>query len=236
MAGSGNDVTSAELEKLLLDEVSTSDQLTTMRAQLDQLLKVVNSLAERNATQVRTSVEVVLNQIEKLESVPSSPCGKGRKTAKAAAAFVESLSDIVLDKCSIMRDELENLKQVERREHALRTALSDKISPLIHKLCIQAGHIEESQNAVRPEETLAVIEQLNAHEYEGTVYHAEFDPVGAARALSDKISPLIHELCIQESQNAVRPEETPAVIEQLNAHEYEGTVYHAEFDPVGAAR
>ncbi|VDP02421.1 unnamed protein product [Heligmosomoides polygyrus] len=39
-----------------------------------------------------------------------------------------------------------------------------------------------------------------------------------------------------ESQDAVRPGKTPAIIEQLNAHEYEGTVCHVEFDSAGATR
>ncbi|VDP12473.1 unnamed protein product [Heligmosomoides polygyrus] len=159
MAGNGNDVTSAEFEKLLLEEVTILDHL----------------LAERNATLMRSAVKVMLDQLERLEDVPSPRSGKGHKTAKVAASFVKSLSDIVLDKCSIMRDELQKLKQVERREHAMRTALSDKISPLIHKLCIQVGVTE----CIAARENPAIIEQLNAHEYEGAVYHAEFDPIGA---------------------------------------------------------
>lgn len=113
-----------------------------MWAQLNQLLKVVSSLAERNASQVSLSVEVMLEQLEKLESVPLSPIGKGCKTSKATVDFADLLGETVLDKCSAMWEALQKLEQVERTEHTLGTALSDKIS-IIHKLCIQAGHSDE---------------------------------------------------------------------------------------------
>ncbi|VDO99805.1 unnamed protein product [Heligmosomoides polygyrus] len=61
------------------------------------------------------------------------------------------------------------------------------------------------------------------------------------RAQLDQLLKVVNSLAernsTHESRNAVRPGKTPAGLHYvLSAHENEGTVYHSEFDSLGAAR
>ncbi|KAK6034557.1 hypothetical protein COOONC_27937 [Cooperia oncophora] len=145
----------AELEEMLLSDVTTAEQLSAMRKSLDSLLKKVNSLTARG-TQVRNSIETIAKTLKSLREIPAELV-QGVST-KSTKQLEEATSSKINEECSPTERELENLKELE-----------------VEELRLPAG-AECSTNAPP-----IVYEQLNVGDFDNKEYHLDFDPVATAQ-------------------------------------------------------
>ncbi|VDP57846.1 unnamed protein product [Heligmosomoides polygyrus] len=72
MANEQMEITSLELERLLLDEPTAEEQLSSMRATLAEMANAVKMLAQQNVSQVRQIVQTLRGHLVNLENMPAT--------------------------------------------------------------------------------------------------------------------------------------------------------------------
>ncbi|VDO97483.1 unnamed protein product [Heligmosomoides polygyrus] len=230
MANDQMEITSPELERLLLDEPTAEEQLSSMRATLTEMANAVKTLAQQNVAQVRQIVQTLSGHLVSLESMPAAVLedldqGSTRAATKMVTTMAHSVREQVLLECGAMSVELDKLKKIEKDQTALSELLSGKFSSLLRSVLT---------GTERDEACMRELEELLDVEAEEVVHKIRF-LLGGTRQ---------NERAILKSRSVqITPSLDPATvvtkqvdIQQMNAHEFDNVEYHASFDPIAAAQ
>ncbi|EYC45084.1 hypothetical protein Y032_0439g1492 [Ancylostoma ceylanicum] len=106
-----------ELEALLLDEPTQSQQLAARKATLDKLMHAVQGITKQNVAQVTVSVKTIHDRLLALRNVPSlleSQVDGGTRSQSRTSEELASLAEAYIDgECTKIGSELEKLKKVK---------------------------------------------------------------------------------------------------------------------------
>ncbi|KAK6009174.1 integrase core domain protein [Ostertagia ostertagi] len=194
-----SDISPAELEKLLLEESTTAEQLASMKSTLERLITKVDNLANKDSQQVRYSADIIAEKLASIREIPAQMLqGVSTRSSKQAEEFVSSR---INGECVLIEEELKRLAELEAETAALKSLVCETLGVILNAKTLQctADTLELSRkaqftNVVHLQELhkdgeadksgnkpTIVYEQLNTNEFDDVEYHSEFDPIAAAQ-------------------------------------------------------
>ncbi|KAK6024927.1 hypothetical protein OSTOST_09187 [Ostertagia ostertagi] len=183
-----------DLERLLLDENTTVEQLASMKTTLEHLVKKVDSLAAKEMPQVRTSSEVIAMRVASLREWPAQMLqGVATRTAKQLEDLVSSR---ISEECNLIEQELGRLNELEHEVCADKKVVCETLTLVLHAKALQSDMLgRKVEQCEKPRQDprrgsggdapATVYEQLNVSEFDNVEYHLNFDPIAAAQARKD---------------------------------------------------
>ncbi|KAL6726173.1 hypothetical protein ANCDUO_23092 [Ancylostoma duodenale] len=202
-----SDINAEELERILLDEPSTSQQFATMNATLDKLVSTVTALAKNTQAQVRHLTGVMREHVNALESAPeliadSFVQGSTRSSTRTNEELSQVAHAVIDSDRAALLTELANLDKIGDDLSKLSQLLTKNMVEMLDETLSQADHddrcmreladlLQEPANVTQGPSTSGsqkqpVYEQLNAGEFGDVEYYTEFDPIAAAQARKDR--------------------------------------------------
>ncbi|KIH69339.1 hypothetical protein ANCDUO_00325 [Ancylostoma duodenale] len=210
---SGNAIP-AELERLLLDEPTQSEQLASMKATLDHLVILSSRNIHDRAETLRNTPSLLENQVEGGTRAQSKT---GEELANLARACIDS-------ECEKIDEELQKLRHVEAQLNAIVILVAQKLPAMVNMVLAQ------TENSEKRMQELAQFLQVD--------FTMVLDKV---KTMSTHAPQQISRLIQASSRDLPGPSKSKSgdganTYAQLNVDEFQDVEYHLEFDPIAAAQ
>ncbi|KAK6014407.1 zinc knuckle [Ostertagia ostertagi] len=212
---STHEINPDELERLLLDENSTDEQLASMKTALEHLAKKVDSLASKELPQVRASTEIIEMRLASLRECPAQMSqGVSTRTAKQLEDLVSSR---INEECDLIELELQRLKGLEQEAYACKEVVCETLALVLKARALQSDTVKQ-----RAEQHGNVLS-----------YKVENKAALGQAASQSKHSDGFR---FQNAEAGGSGNATEIAYEQLNVSDFDHVEYHLNFDPVAAAQ
>ncbi|VDO65772.1 unnamed protein product [Heligmosomoides polygyrus] len=230
MANEQMEITSPELERLLLHEPTAEEQLSSMRATLAEMANAVKTLAQQNVSQVRQIVQTLSGHLVSLENMPATVLedldqGSTRAATKMVTTMAHSVREQVLLECGAKSVELYNEKKIEKYQTALSELLSVKFSSLLRSVLT---------GTERDEACMRELEELLDVEAEEVVHKIRFLLSGTRQ--NERAILKLRSIQVTSCPDLATTLTKQVDIQQMNAYVFDNVEYHASFDPTAAAQ
>ncbi|EYB86819.1 hypothetical protein Y032_0272g917 [Ancylostoma ceylanicum] len=223
-----SDLNAEELERILLDEPSTSQQFASMNATLDKLMSTVTALAKNSQAQVSHLTGVMREHVNALESAPelitdSFVHGSTRTSTRANEELTQVVHAVINSERAALAQELANSDKISDDLSKLAQLVAKNMVEALDETLSQADHDDRCMRE------LADLLQVDST-----------DVVKEVKKLQAQTNNRLTSAEFQESANVTQgasssgAQKQPVYV-QLNAGEFGNVEYYTEFDPIAAA-
>ncbi|KAK6017953.1 zinc knuckle, partial [Ostertagia ostertagi] len=224
----------AELERLLLEEPSASDQIASLKASVDTLVGTVKEIAHKSALQVRISHDLMLDKVQTFRDVPKTIIGRVSQALPLERRHeIEEIFSTQFDNdLKALEGELNKLTFVCERLRSVSASVDQLVPVSVSELLAQAEYDDSCMRQLAlllKVDTTQVVEKVSAL----------LKAVSAKSETNTVVPPHVQAESVQVPQQATASSSAASnasVIEQLNRFEFDNLEYHATFDPIAAAQ
>ena len=218
-----------DIERLLLDDQSTADQLASMRETLDKLMGSIKELTQNSKAQVNFVSRVLEKETEVIEGIPkliaeSFVQGSTRSLSKNSEELEQLATALLSTECANLKAQIRELADVERKLDDLEKLSQDTSSSFEEGL-----QLAEYDSTCMQE--MAQLLCVQSTEVVSTVKNL----LGMVKTRDESV---IQNPMLQAAQgdNSTSQTATAPRYVQLNREQFTNVEYHAQFNPIAAAQ